>query len=276
MVFWVEELSPGETASINYVVELEGPLHGVQGLSFGNLVVAPVDGDVDPGNNQDGVVAYSGPDAYARKWLSDGTPRPGEIVTFTVQFGNQNGWPMDPAWGSHITDTLPAEMTYITSTAPWSPHDTWTPYDASGGVLRWGWGTAWEDSAWYYQVAVQITDTVQSGDVITNQIEYASSNPDDIDRDLADNLYRLPVTILNPGYDVAKSVEGSGVAGTVVTYTLTVTNVGNDAGTHVVLADTLPPGLTYLSGDGAWDGATVTWTFAQPPCSEKRHLFRGL
>jgi uncharacterized repeat protein (TIGR01451 family) len=65
-----------------------------------------------------------------------------------------------------------------------------------------------------------------------------------------------------PNFEVDKVYESSQVAGTLVTYTLTVTNTGFEAGTNVLLSDTLPPVLTYGGGNGTFDGTDVTWNFA--------------
>jgi uncharacterized repeat protein (TIGR01451 family) len=66
-------------------------------------------------------------------------------------------------------------------------------------------------------------------------------------------LYRCPSLFASKVY------ESTCVAGTVLTYTLTVTNEAEIARTGVVVSDTLPAGLTYLDGDGSFDGTDVTW-----------------
>jgi uncharacterized repeat protein (TIGR01451 family) len=52
------------------------------------------------------------------------------------------------------------------------------------------------------------------------------------------------------------------VAGGAVTYTIVVTNHGPDAATGVVIADSLPDGLTYLSSSatqGSYSASTGRW-----------------
>jgi large repetitive protein len=60
---------------------------------------------------------------------------------------------------------------------------------------------------------------------------------------------------------VDKVYESTRVAGTPVTYTVTATNVGTAAGTNVLLADTVPAGVTYGGSDGTLVGGSVNWTF---------------
>ena len=64
-----------------------------------------------------------------------------------------------------------------------------------------------------------------------------------------------------PYFEVDKTYESGRVAGTVVTYTLTVDNIGNEEGSNVVLSDTIPAELSYGGGDGTEDGDAVVWTF---------------
>ncbi len=206
----------------------------------------------------------TGPDVFIEKWLSGGEPRPGEIVTFTVMFGNHNGWPWDgdDQFSSHITDTLPAEMTFITTTAPWNPADTWTPDVIVDNQLVWGWGPMWANSIWFYDIVVQITDTVVSGDVLTNIIEAYGDSPNDIEANWDNNVFALPVTILAPAFEVSKQAETSMVAGTEVLYTLLVTNTGNADGSGVVLSDTLPANIDFGDSDGTLTDDDVLWNFA--------------
>ena len=262
-IIWAQELDPGNTGHVGFWVDLDSEILGVQGLIFTNTVEAPWPGDIDPADNEDVELAYSGPDVYVKKWLSGGEPRPGQIVTFSVEFGNSNvgPWHGDPNMGSHITDTLPSQMEFITATVPWRPDEPWGPESISDHTLAWSWGPMWSDSTWQFDVVVQITNTVEGGDVITNRIEAYGDSPADVEPFWDNNVFELPITILAPRFEVGKVYMGNAVAGTAVTYTLTVTNTGNETGTNVVLSDTLPPGLTYGGSDGSAGSSAITWTF---------------
>jgi uncharacterized repeat protein (TIGR01451 family) len=261
LVFWVQELNPGDTASVGFRVDLDGAIVGIQGLVFTNTLAAPFPDDTYPADNYDQVLVYTGPDVYVEKWLSGGVPKPGAIVTFTVEFGNRNlsPWDGDSAYGSHITDTLPPEMTFVDATAPWDPSQSWLPNQLPGNVLIWDWGTMWSNSVWTFDVAVQISDTVAGGDVLTNVIAAYGDSPNDVEPFYDNNVFELPVTILNPRFEIGKVYAGNRVAGTVVTYTLTVTNVGNETATGVVISDTVPADLEDVESDGTLSFGWLWW-----------------
>ncbi len=265
IIFWADEFYSGETASIEFIVDLDGGLIGQQGLLFTNIVEAPIANDVYPMDNYDEAAVVSGPDIYVDKWLSGGSPEPGEIVTFTIEFGNANSGPWDSGF-SQITDTLPTEMTFITTTAPWDANESWPPQILPGNQLVWDWDYMCPDCWWQFDLVVQIDDTVENGDILLNMVEMYAT--EDIEYDYDNNSASYPVMIATPVFSVSKTYESSQVAGTLVTYTLAVNNTGDEAGHNVVLSDTLPAGLVYVDGDGNFDGTAVTWTYSDIMPSE--------
>jgi hypothetical protein len=256
-------LDPGETSSVDITLNLDQALVGEQGLTFTNQVHAPYPGDAYLPDNHDMVTAYTGPDVFTEQQLSDGEPRPGEVVTFTVSFGNHNLWPWDgdPNFGSHLTDTLPAGAEFITATAPWAPGEYWTPEVVSGNQVVWGWGPMWNNSNWTFDVAMRLPEDAQGGDLLTNQVEAYGDSPDDVEIDWENNRSQASLTVINPRFSIAKEYAGDLIAGTPVTYTLTITNLGNLADSGLIVNDPLPEDLTYLGG-GDYDllSGYVSWT----------------
>ena len=262
IAFWVDWLNPGETASIGFHLDVDGDLVGQQGLLFLNQVDAPLEGDVYPADNHDEVTAMTGPDVYIEKWLAQGEPKPGEQVTFRVRFGNanQSPWNGDTNYGSHITETLPAGMTFVNAT--WITGDVWEPELVDGNTIVWGAWTMWSSSSYEFNLTVQIDEDVQGGEVLVNTIEAYGDSPTDIDPYLDNNLFELPVTVLAPAFEVSKTFQSSQVAGMPLRYDLELANTGNQPATGVVLADTLPDGVTFGGSDGSLAAGQVSWDIA--------------
>jgi hypothetical protein len=201
----VPMLEPGWSSRIWFDVNLDGELVGDEGLSYSNLVEAPIPDDVWPDDNISEITAYTGPDIWVEKWLSGGEPRPGEIVTFTVEFGNRNQWP----WGSDpgvepplapttFAETLPDDLIFLTATAPWNPDEEWVPDEVVDNTYYWGFGPMDAGSWWTVQIVAQVSEEAEEGTVI-NTVE-AWSNGDDIDPLPGNNIFNLELTILPGDY----------------------------------------------------------------------------
>ncbi len=195
LVVCLSEVAPGANGGFGFPLRLDPSLVWRRGLSFTCTVEASAPGDVYPADNRLELTAYSGPDVYVRQWLSDGLPTPGEVVTFTVEFGNRNRW-----WGTqsglHITDTLPAGMEFVRA---WQPNDwasEWNPDSSSGGNISWSWGPAQAEDRWAFRIAARITDTQRCGtQVLTNKVEAYSDNPTDIEFLQDNNVSALPIQV---------------------------------------------------------------------------------
>ncbi len=101
-------------------------------------------------------------------------------------------------------------------------------------------------------------DTGASG-TLTDSVTATGTPPhgDDVsDTDTAD------VTALTPGISVTKTADPtSGAPSTDVTFTITVENTGDCTLTPVMVVDTLPVGMSYVSDDsgGSVSGQEITW-----------------
>jgi peptide/nickel transport system substrate-binding protein len=69
---------------------------------------------------------------------------------------------------------------------------------------------------------------------------------------------------LLPAFTIGKAYSGSPIAGLPITYTLTITNVGDGLGTGLLITDALPANVSYLSG-GDFDpvAGVVSWQLAE-------------
>ncbi|HET6444592.1 MAG TPA: PKD domain-containing protein [candidate division Zixibacteria bacterium] len=267
--FVIEQIWPGDQGNIQFQVELENP--EISGAFYTNTVEAEViEGEVDESDNNYVTVSTTGPDLYVEKELVDGVLLPGEEVTFMLTFGNDrygHEWWWNLQHPAVMTDTLPSGLEFVSAAIHYcGPDGPWceaTP-DQDGNNLVWDlWPIAAGQSN-EIALTVRITDTAEGDDIYTNWAEIQSSAPiTDVEPYYHNNEDSADVVIALPEFNVSKIYDSSNVAGTTVTFTITVENTGSEPGTNVVLSDTLPAGLVYGGGDGSFDGTTVTWTFPE-------------
>lgn len=225
------------------------------------LAISHPIGEVAPDDNTAYEVVTTGPDVYVIGSAERETVRPNAVVTFRLRMGNAAGRGVDGTQGSVIvTDTLPAGVTFMG--AHWRdcvfcmPPQTLTGRELvmDIGTLPNNWGADLD-------VVVRITTTAQAGDLFINEAVIASNNAADIDPMLSNNSSSAQVQLINPAFEVSKVRSGSGVAGTVITYALSVSNTGNLTGTNVNVIDVVPSGVTY-GGGGVFGSGQVSWTLA--------------
>ena len=186
IVWTTSRLEPAWSGNIFVKVMVPDPLAGQQGLVFTNTArITLPPGEVTPADNHATAVAFTGPDLYISKSLTAGDLVPGGLVTFTINLGNRNnGWdtgnppPGQPAL--YITDTLPAGMTFVSATNPYSPGDTWQPRQ-DGNALTWSMGGMCAGCQAQFQIAARISDTVPGLTLLTNTIQIAAALPEVVD-----------------------------------------------------------------------------------------------
>ncbi|OGN96320.1 MAG: hypothetical protein A2Z71_06475 [Chloroflexi bacterium RBG_13_50_21] len=237
-------------------MEVGGPIPGGHVFTFDTDVSVPTT-DINPDNNHSSFTLASGPDLFVEKTISSGSLIPGGSLTYYLHIGNRyttSGWSIQGS--GRITDTLPTGLTYSSS--------SWEPTLVDGQTIVWdagSMGPGWDGGMLVYAT---ITNTAQIGDVFTNTAVIASTNPVDVDINPVDNISSHTFTIMAPAYAISKQADGSLIAGTLVTYTLSVTNTGNVIGTNVQIYDPVPSDLSYYNSNGAWwDGFAVYWTLSQ-------------
>jgi uncharacterized repeat protein (TIGR01451 family)/fimbrial isopeptide formation D2 family protein len=203
--------------------------------------------DPNPDNDTDSAsLSTRVADIGVTKTVDNATPNVGTLVTFTMTATN-NG--LDGATQIVIHDSLPAGLTYDSHTV-----DAGT-YDPITG----NWSIA--SLALDAQATLTITARVVDSGAIHNTVTVASllqrdNNPDN-------NTATATVTA-PPAADLSLTKvadNDSPDKGTNVTFTLTVTNHGPDGTDAIVVHDSLPPNLTYISdtGSGSYDPATGDW-----------------
>jgi uncharacterized repeat protein (TIGR01451 family) len=192
-------------------------------------------------------------DLYLGKDDSSDPVTAGDNLTYTLYLSNDgNG----TATGVTVTDTLPPEVTYLT-------YNTLTgSANHSAGTITWNVGNLTAHAHATLDIKVNVKpDTTGT---ITNNAVAAS---DQSDAWPSDNDAREDTEVFPPDVDLYLNKSDSSdpaIAGDNLTYTLYLSNDGNDTATGVTIIDNLPPQVTYLTANGTAGSAnhsagTVTW-----------------
>ncbi len=227
-------------------------------VSITNTVTAADDGthgpDPTPGDNSDTDVDLTDSAVQATISKDDGLSAvtPGQETTYTLTIRNLGN---EDAVDVVVTDTVPANTTFVAA----SDGGTET-----GGTVTWpsfalGGNGGGSDTV-TRTVTVRVDDPVPAGvDTIDNAANVAAPedvDPGDDDTSDSDTLDALPDLQITKDDQVLTAIEGQ-----TLVYTLTITNVGNQGASGVVVSDQLPDGVTFVaaSDGGADAGGTVTW-----------------
>ena len=204
----------------------------------GSITVAG--GETDTTNNEDTADTTLNPqfDVTITKVADDTTPAPGSNVTYTI--GLTNSGP-STATGVVLSDDIPTGLTFSSGTL-----EGQSP-TVSGSTLSFPAITL--DSGETQSATLVFTLDVDASGTITNTASVAadSGETDTTNNDATEDITATPEADLTVTKSVDQSTTQSG--GTLV-YTITVTNSGPSTAVAATAVDTLPSGVTFVSGTG--------------------------
>lgn len=168
----------------------------------------------------------------------------GETITYTV--GVTNAGP-DPAASVVLTDVLPAGLLFQSITAPAGWTCT-TPAVGTNGTIACTADTLANGAT----ATLTLVTTVAAGTsgTIQNSATVGHSGTDGNEANSSGSTEPLPVESAQAEADLSvtkATAATAAVAGTNITYTITVANAGPATATNVVVNDTLPAGLAFVS-----------------------------
>ncbi len=198
---------------------------------------APINGTPKHRNSvsaADLVVHKSGP-VYAQQ---------GMLLTYTLRCDNLGHI---TALSTTLTDTLPLDTIYVTSTSPY-------PTIVDARTLRWDLGDIAVSNTTIITVSVYAPTNIVG--MITNTLDATSAVPEITP---ATNIVQWATQLSAPAPALALTKIGPALAlpNTPLTYTLIVSNTGGMTAQNVRLTDTLPTGLAFVA-------QTAPYTFTQP------------
>jgi len=182
----------------------------------------------------------------------------GGRLTYTI------GWAVtgnEPAFDVTISDTVPPSTTYQSCSG--------APCSQAGGIVTWSLGDQYPPASGAVQMVVLVDSAVPSGTLIHNTVLITDTSGI-TDTDETDT----PVEGRSDLGVVKADDPDPVIVGTLLTYTLEVTNYGPSVARNVLVTDTLPPEVAFVSANPPQTGGPnpLIWALGDLAVGEVRHL----
>lgn len=183
-------------------------------------------------------------DLEITKTVNNMAPNVGSNVVFTLTAANKG---LSNATGVKVTDVLPAGYLFVSSSSTDynSTNGEWTIGNLNNGI----------------SVAITITAKVNASGPYQNTATIAGSQVDPVSANNTSSVTPVPVPIADVSLQKAVS-NATATIGSIVTFTITVTNNGPSNATGINVRDIVPNGysqITNISNSGILTGNTINW-----------------
>ncbi|GAA2979621.1 DUF11 domain-containing protein [Actinokineospora diospyrosa] len=232
----VGEVSPGVTVLVNITGDLGANVTAPSVTATGSVTSPTPDPTPANGSSSSSPVAPTA-NLHVAKAVTSGVPVQGAPITFVIEVSN--GGPSD-AQSVTVTDTVPASVGQLTVQ---TPRGTCT---VSGQAVNCALGTVAAGAA---PVAITVRGVLAdgAGDSVSNTASASSPTPE---VDGSDNSGTVNASATESAdVSVAVAAPATVVAGTPLTYAVTVTNAGPSTAGAVTLDGVLPAALIGLTSD---------------------------
>jgi uncharacterized repeat protein (TIGR01451 family) len=229
------------TISINTQVTLDAP-----GQIVNNATISTTTpGDSPTDNTTTSTTTVLRPDIVVQKTapLSAVT---GSQFDYTLTYSNRGSATAD---GVTLLDTLPAGVTFVSATPP--------PGIINGDQRGWVVGTLGTGQTGSITLRVQVAANAPGH--VVNNATISTTTPGD---DPTDNTTTTTTNIVRPNVTITKRSSTTVTAGQPLAYTLDYRNSGTATAQTVVVVDTLPAGVTFVSASpppSAVNGSQLSW-----------------
>lgn len=237
---------------VTYVVQVTEPL--TNGISIVNDSYVVTGGNVYTGAIGQAIsTTVSGTANLTITKSANPTPAvdAGNLLTYTLTVTNQSG-AQSPADNVVISDTLPADTVFQSATFLGGATGSVTN---TGSLVQWSLNDPLAVGASaQVQVVARVQSPLPNGSVITNTHSVSASN---ISAEANGNPVATTINSASDIDGISKTVNpASVIPGGTITYTITITNVGNETATSVSVTDTL---------DAAFSPSVQTFTNVTVP-----------
>ncbi|HYC91065.1 MAG TPA: IPTL-CTERM sorting domain-containing protein [Thermoanaerobaculia bacterium] len=202
--------------------------------------------DPDPLDNSatatTNVVAGATADLSITKTTTTTTAPAGSVITWTITLTN-NG--PDAATSPVMTDTLPASLLFRSITTP-AGFTCTTPAFRTSGTITCSAATLANGASATFTLVTEVA--AGTSGTITNNATATSATTDSNGGNSTVTTGPVAIVPSNADLTITKTTPTTSIpAGGNITYTITVSNAGPSTATNVVVNDTLPAGLQFVS-----------------------------
>jgi uncharacterized repeat protein (TIGR01451 family) len=176
------------------------------------------------------------------------TANPGETITYTISYQNLG---TDSAYNSVITDTYPASVTFVSAVpAPSSGNNVWNLGSIPVGGRGW--------------INITVSVNMAAVGTLVNYAVLTYNNAIGIPQPPVNDT--CSTVVLNPCMVITKEGPANASRGEIITYWLNYTNIGTDWAYNVVIAETYPIDVSFISAMPVPDFGDNVWLIgAMPP-----------
>ncbi len=247
----VGTVTAGSSGTITIVVKVKaGIADETVLLNTAVLYYEDVNGNPYPTKEDTAEVTVTSPIMTVSKTADVTTADPGDEINYTLSYDNTG---TGNAKNVKIIDTLPSDVTFVTSYPAYS--------SASGNVYTWNVGDVCAGCGGEIYVIVEVNAGVADGSVLRNYVkmEYTDNNGNSLpdETDYVDVTVTAPVMTITKTADVTTADPDDQVV-----YTLFYENTGTGDATNVVVKDTIPSEVDFVSSTPTYDsqsGNVYTW-----------------
>jgi uncharacterized repeat protein (TIGR01451 family) len=185
------------------------------------------------------------------KTVEEDIVSPGDTLHYKIYYNNTGDFKANNVW---VNDTIP-DYTTVVSYSP-----TPDSIDPDGRTYRWHF-TDVERGNYTIYLNVTVDSDVPDGEILKNVV--ALNHTDDHDEEKPGSEDETENPVEGPFMEFSKDVDSATAnPGDIFNYTLTLTNTGSGGAYNVVVVDTLPDGVNFLSSDPiptSEVGNVLTW-----------------
>ena len=234
----IASLALNESADFTFVFHI--PSNAAPGSSFVNTATGTTTSLDENPENDSGVAGTSTPAAaMADMGVTKSGPAvagPDTDVTYTITLSNVGS---AAATSVTLTDILPAAIAFVSFTQDSGP----VMSCSAGATTTCTLASFPAGQTATFTLVGHVGSQVAPGTELTNAASVSATN----DLNPENNTGQTTLVVSSVDVSVTKSGPPTALAGTNVSYTITVTNAGPDAASNVLLHDTIPPNTTLVS-----------------------------